>query len=209
MPTIDDLEQEISTLNDQIDGLKDQMKLRTEETEEELLKLSHQMRMGISQTNDNDELSDDMNALINSHLRDITAEQRPQMSSAGLEMYNKHFTNLTNHELHNIKKMKKLEQKIKPKTIMDESLGDIVDNCINFLTFSFENYNRKILESEEYFDKYEDLSFIDNIKTYSLATVLFIRDDRNIIYIGFILILFSIIIYFINNIITYDRQIKE
>ena len=33
MPTIDDLEQEISTLNDQIDGLKDQM-VRTEETEE-------------------------------------------------------------------------------------------------------------------------------------------------------------------------------
>ena len=124
-------------------------------------------------------------------------------------MYNKHFTNLTNHELHNIKKMKKLEQKIKPKTIMDEPLGVIVDNCINFLTFSFENYNRKILESEEYFDKYEDLSFIDKINIYSLSTVLFIRDDRNIIYIGFILILFSIIIYFINNIITYDRQIKE
>ena len=208
MPTTDDLEQEINTLNDLMDGLKSQMKLRTEETEEELLKLSHQMKMGVSQTND-DELSDDMNELINSHSRDITAEQRPQMSSAGLEMYNKHFTNLTNHELHNIKKMKEEEQKVIPKTIMDESLGDIVDNCINFLTFSFENYTRKILESEEYYNKYADLSFIDNLKIYSLATVLFIRDDRNVIYIGFILILFSIIIYFINNIITYDRKIKE
>ena len=209
MPTTDDLEQEINTLNDLMDGLKSQMKLRTEVTEEELLRLSHQMRMGVSQTNDSDEFSDDMNSLINSHLRDVTAEQRPQMSSAGLEMYNKHFTNLTNHELHNIKKMKEEERKVIPKTIMDESLGDIVDNCINFLTFSFENYTRKILESEGHYNKYEDLSLLDNLKIYSLATVLFIRDDRNIIYIGFILILFSIIIYFINNIITYDRKVTE
>ena len=36
------------------------------------------------------------------HLRDITAGQRPTNGSAGLEMYNKHFTNLTNHE-YNIK----------------------------------------------------------------------------------------------------------
>ena len=60
----------------------------------------------VSQTNDDDDVNDDMDELINSHLRDISAEQRPQMSSAGLSMYNKHFTELTNHELHQIKKMK-------------------------------------------------------------------------------------------------------
>ena len=152
MPTTDELEQEIRDLREELnntrDGLNQSLQLRTEETEEELLRLSHKLKMGVTQTNDSDEEIDDMDELINSHLRDITAEQRPQMSSAGLEMYNKHFTNLTNHELHQIKKMKKQNKDKKNKTIMDESLGKIMYKCINFLTYSFDDYTKKIYEAE-------------------------------------------------------------
>ena len=196
---IDRLQQEINTLKRTTDGLNQSFQLRTEETEEELLRLSHKLRMGVSQTNDDDDEDiDNMDELINSHLRDITAEQRPQMSSAGLEMYNKHFTNLTNHELHQIKKMKEKNKEKKSKTIMDESLGKIMYNCVNFLTFSFDNYTKKIYEAEILFDKYDDKSIFDIIQIYTTASILFIKDDENIIYVGIILIFFSIIIYFLN-----------
>jgi len=202
-PTLEELNQEIidlrQDLTDATQALDTSLQLRSEETEEELLKLSHQMRMGITQTGDDDE----MDVLINSHLRDITSEQRPQMSSAGLETYNKHFTNLTNHELHQIKKMNETtSDAITNRTIMDETMGDIVDNCINFLTYSFENYTKKIYESEELMNKYEERTMLENLQMYSMATLFFIRDDQNIIYIGFILILFSIIIYFTNIFIS-------
>ena len=202
MPTTDELEQEIRDLREELnntrDGLNQSLQLRTEETEEELLRLSHKLKMGVSQTNDSDEEIDDMDELINSHLRDITAEQRPQMSSAGLEMYNKHFTNLTNHELHQIKKMKEQNKDKKNKTIMDESLGKIMYKCINFLTYSFDDYTKKIYEAEVILDKYDNQSFTDLIQIYTTASVLFIKDEENILYIGIILIFFSIIIYFIN-----------
>ena len=59
MPTTDELEQEIidlkEELNNTINGLNQSLQLRSEETEEELLRLSHQMRMGVSQTNDSDD----------------------------------------------------------------------------------------------------------------------------------------------------------
>ena len=69
MPTTDELEQEIidlkEELNNTINGLNQSLQLRSEETEEELLRLSHQMRMGVSQTNDSDdEDTDNMNELI-------------------------------------------------------------------------------------------------------------------------------------------------
>ena len=202
MPTTDELEQEIRDLREELnntrDGLNQSLQLRTEETEEELLRLSHKLKMGVSQTNDSDEEIDDMDELINSHLRDITAEQRPQMSSSGLEMYNKHFTNLTNHELHQIKKMKEQNKEKKNKTIMDESLGKIMYKCINFLTYSFDDYTKKIYEAEVILDKYDNQSFTDLIQIYTTASVLFIKDEENILYIGIILIFFSIIIYFIN-----------
>ena len=202
MPTTDELEQEIRDLREELnntrDGLNQSLQLRTEETEEELLRLSHKLKMGVSQTNDSDEEIDDMDELINSHLRDITAEQRPQMSSAGLEMYNKHFTNLTNHELHQIKKMKKQNKDKKNKTIMDESLGKIMYKCINFLTYSFDDYTKKIYEAEIILDRYDNQSFTDLLQIYTTASVLFIKDEENILYIGIILIFFSIIIYFIN-----------
>lgn len=201
MPTTDELEQEISDLREELnntrDGLNQSLQLRTEETEEEILNLSHQMRMGVSPTDDDDDV-DNMDELINSHLRDITAEQRPQMSSAGLEMYNKHFTNLTNHELHAIKKMKEQNKEGKHKTIMDESLGKIMYKCVNFLTFSFDEYTKKVYEAEIIVDKYENQSVLDLLQIYTTASILFIKDEENILYIGIILIFFSIIIYFIN-----------
>ena len=67
------------------------MERRSSSLEEEILRLRQALQTQMSQ-------GDNMDILIDSHMRDITAENRPQMSGAGLEMNNKHFRDLSNHE---------------------------------------------------------------------------------------------------------------
>ena len=116
-------------------------------------------------------------------------------------MYNKHFTNLTNHELHLAKNLYTKDMRKESHTIMDENLGTILDKCINFVTYSIDDYNQKIDEAELIIDKYEDKSIFEIFKTHMLAISLFIRDKDNIIYIGIVMIFLSIIIYLSNIII--------
>ena len=142
---------------------------------------------------------DNMDILVNEHMRDITRETRPQMSSAGLSVNNKHFRDLSNHELHKIKKMHMKEHSVKPKTILDESLGDIMNKLVNFLTFSFEGYTKAVYEAEVMEDVYDDdKSIYQSIKVHLIAIILFMRDDQNILYIGILLIFISMIMYLMN-----------
>lgn len=128
-----------------------------------------------------------------------TIENRPQMTPAGLSDSNEHVSHLSNHELHQVKNIYEKDHRRKPITILDESLGDILDKTINFLVHSFENYTNKIYEAElmEDVQGYEK-GYYKIFKVHLIAMILFIRDDRNIIYIGFLMIFLSIIIYFIN-----------
>ena len=129
----------------------------------------------------------------------ITAENRPQMSSAGLSVNNKHFRDLSNHELHQIKKIYEKDHKEKPRTVLDENLGEIMDKCINFLTYSFDGYSKKYYEAEIMEDIYDgDKSTYEMIKVHLIAAILFIRDDSNILYIGIVLIFISMMMYLVN-----------
>ena len=142
---------------------------------------------------------DNLDILVDGHLRDITAEQRPQMSSAGLESNNKHFRDLSNHELHQIKKLHEKDHKQKPRTVLDESLGEIMNKCINFLTYSFDGYTKAYYQAEIMEDIYDDdKSLYESIKVHLIALTLFFRDDGNILYIGILLVFISIIIYLVN-----------
>lgn len=128
-----------------------------------------------------------------------TIENRPQLTPAGLSDSNEHISHLSNHELHQIKNIYEKDHRRKPITILDESLGDILDKTINFLVHSFENYTNKIYEAELMEDvQGYDKGYYKRFKVHLIAMILFIRDDRNIIYIGFLMIFLSIIIYFIN-----------
>lgn len=128
-----------------------------------------------------------------------TIENRPQLTPAGLSDSNEHVTHLSNHELHQVKNIYEKDHRRKPITILDESLGDILDKTINFLVHSYENYTNKIYEAElmEDVQGYEK-GYYKRFKVHLIAMILFIRDDRNIVYIGFLMIFLSIIIYFIN-----------
>ena len=111
--------------------------------------------------------------------------------------------NLSNHELHKVKDYLEKDHRQTQKTIMDESLGEILDSTINFLAKSSDGLDTKYHEASLLLNVYStDKTALTRLKVYITALALFIRDDKNAIYIGLILIFLSIIIYFI-NIITF------
>tara|TARA_B100000575_G_C23114338_1_gene644031 strand:+ start:1398 stop:1997 length:600 start_codon:yes stop_codon:yes gene_type:complete len=136
--------------------------------------------------------------------RDMSmAPDRPQLSSAAIKENNKHITHLSNHELHQINSMIEKDHKRPIKTILDEPMGDVLDKTIHFLTYSIDSFHQKIHEAELMEDIHgDDTGVWITLKKYLMAMILFFREDRNIIYIGFIMIFLSIIIYFTNIITT-------
>jgi hypothetical protein len=176
-------------------ALTDQLSSQNVDLNSQILELRQALQM---QMPHHDE-EDNMDILVNDHMRDITSENRPQMSSAGLEINNKHFRDLSNHELHKIKKLHEKDHSQKPRTVLDESLGEIMNKLVNFLTFSFDGYSKAVYEAEIMEDVYDDdKSMYQSIKVHIIATVLFMRDDQNILYIGILLVFFSMILYLMN-----------
>ena len=179
-----------------IESRNDDLRRQNEEFKSEILDIKQRLNINNSQDL-NDE--DNMDIIINSHMKDIESDNRLTRSISGLQTNKKHFRDLNNHELHQIKNIYERDHKIKPKTILDENLGDIMDKCINFITYSFDGYHTKYYEAETIIDVYDnDKTFFDIIKTHMITIILFIRDDQNIIYIGILLVFLSIIIYLIN-----------
>lgn len=177
--------------------VNDMIRLQNDKVESNLVRMRQSISGG--SINENDLQDDQMDQLLNVHMRDITRETRPQMSSAGLEEIATHSKDLSNHELHQIKKIHEKDHMIKSKTILDESLGDIMNKLVNFLTYSFDGYTKAYYEAEVMEDVYDnDKSTYQMIKVHLIAIVLFMRKDQNILYIGILLVLLSIIIYLVN-----------
>ena len=80
---------------------------------------------------------------------------------------------------------------------MDQSLGQIMDRTVNFLANSVDNMYQKYYEAE-LLDKTpkEDKGFTQSLKTYLIATILFVRDEENIIYLGILCIILANIMLF-------------
>ena len=188
---MDQIEKEISGVRDR----GDQEFSRLEERLMGRIKNLEQM----VQSNMINKRSDKDYNLVQPYDESGTIDNRPQLTPAGLSDSNEQITHLSNHELHQMKNIYEKDHRRKPITILDESLGDILDKTINFLVHSYENYTNKIYEAElmEDVQGYEK-GYYKRFKIHLIAMILFIRDDRNIVYIGFLMIFFSIIIYFIN-----------
>jgi len=177
--------------------LNAQMGAKNLEIDDELNRIRQSLHMENSPVQKG--VEDGTDIILNQHMRDITRETRPQMSSAGLEINNKHFKDLSNHELHQIKKIHEKDHSLKPKTILDESLGDIMNKLVNFLTFSFDGYTKAYYAAEVMEDVYDDeKSMYQSVKVHLIAIILFMREDQNILYIGILLIFISMIMYLMN-----------
>ena len=91
------------------------------------------------------------------------------------------------------------DHSVKSKTILDESLGDIMNKLVNFLTFSFDGYTKAVYDAEVMEDVYDDdKSIYQNIKVHLIAIILFMREDQNILYIGILLVFISMVMYLMN-----------
>ena len=183
-------------LRDSQDSLEETIRRQNERINTDMVELRQALNVQYPH-HDTDE--DNMDILVSGHLRDVSREPRPQMSGAGLASSNKHFRDLTNHELHKIKKIHEEDHKQKPRTVLDEPLGEIMNKCVNFLTYSFDGYTKKLYEAELMEDIHdEDKSTYESIKIHLIAMMLFFRDDENVLYIGILLVFLSIIIYLVN-----------
>ena len=177
-----DLKEEITT----------ELRLRNDELSAQILELRQSMQSG------NDTVATD-NTLLDPSMRDSVEQVNPRIAGAGHEINNNHFRDLSNHELHQIKKIHDKDHSKQKVTILDEKLGDIMDKCINFLLYSFEGYSKKYYEAEIMEDVFgSENSNYEIIKINLIASVLFIKEDENILYIGILLVFFSMIIYLLN-----------
>ena len=87
----------------------------------------------------------------------------------------------------------------KRATILDRSLGDVLEGTVNFFSNSFNSYADKFLEAK--FSKLlfqTDNEYLNKIQIHLIAISLFIRDDENVIYLGIIMIIISFLLCFIN-----------
>lgn len=126
----------------------------------------------------------------------IGRDNRPQVSQPVIDRFNKH---LTNSEIAYINRIYHQDNDIKKETIMDLKLSEIMNNTANFFDEFLHEYTNKIYDTKlSYSDKNNDGDIIENIKIYIIAFVRYVTESDNIIYLGIILIIISIILYFLS-----------
>ena len=141
----------------------------------------------------------DLDLLITNKL----IENRPQISNNNLR--EPLLKEIKKKEKNEEIKLIKTEKEKNKNTILDEKLGDILENTSLTVANFWDNYKIKMLESkyelennninfkEENKDK---ISHILNIHITGLFN--YLRDDNNIIYLGIFLIFISVLIYIFN-----------
>ena len=121
-------------------------------------------------------------------------DNRPQISGT-IDKFNKH---LTNSEISYINKIYHQDNKKQTKTIFDMNLGEIMENTSNFFNNFLMEYTNKIYDTELYYTDDTNEGPLESLKIYIIAFVRYINESDNIIYFGIILILISLILYFLN-----------
>ena len=133
----------------------------------------------------------------------VGSDNRPQVSQM-VDRFNKH---LTNSEIAYINRIYHQDNDVKKETIMDLKLGEIMNNTSNFFNDFFQEYSNKIYDTQLSYSsstKSKD-DVVENLKIYIIAFVRYVTESDNIIYFGIILIIISIILYFVSIINSKDE----
>tara|TARA_B100000212_G_C27339561_1_gene518519 strand:+ start:775 stop:1212 length:438 start_codon:yes stop_codon:yes gene_type:complete len=126
----------------------------------------------------------------------VGSDNRPQVSQT-VERFNKH---LTNSEIAYINRIYHTNNDIKRETIMDLKLSEIMNNTANFFNDFLNEYSNKIYDTQLVYSsthKSKD-DVVENLRIYIIAFVRYVTESDNIIYFGIILIIISIILYFVS-----------
>ena len=106
---------------------------------------------------------------------------------------------LNAHEFNKVSRIMEIENKQKNLTILDMPFGRVIDNTVNFFGNSVDLYYAKLIEAEVTQGFYDtDNSILQKLQKHLIAITLFIRDEDNVIYLGFIMIILSVLICFFN-----------
>lgn len=94
--------------------------------------------------------------------------------------------------------IRKYEQK-NNDTVLDLTINEIIDNTVDLTANFMDEYSLKMKEVNLEFDLYEEEDTLyTNLKKYVIAFLLYLGDKDNIIYVGVLLVVLSIILYFFN-----------
>ena len=116
-------------------------------------------------------------------------------------------TALNSHELSKMNRIIDEHHDKKQDTILDKPFGEVINNTVNFFGNSFDTYQTKLIEAQFtrklYDTEHENLN---TIQKHLIAISLFIRDEDNVIYLGIIMIILSVLICFFNISRTYGHS---
>lgn len=165
---------------------------KVQELEDKVKSLENKIQSMSLQSEDNNPTGELLDQEVNSEGRLLNKDNN-------IKAMNEYLQDLTLHEYQKVNNILEKDHRQNKETFMDESLDSIMNNTVNFLSNSVENMYQKYHEAETLQDKSsETMNYIEKSKLYLLAFVLFVRDDKNVIYLGIICIILSIIIYFFN-----------
>ena len=127
---------------------------------------------------------------------------RPQEGRS--EIIGASIDNLNSHELNKMNRIIDEEYNKDQPTILDKPFGEVINNTVNFFGNSFDIYHTKLMEAEFTRKLYNtDHTYLNHLQKHLIAISLFIRDEDNIIYMGIIMIILSVLICFFNISRTY------
>ena len=118
---------------------------------------------------------------------------RPQEGRS--EIIGESINNLNSHELNKMNRIIDEETNKYQPTILDKPLGEVINNTVNFFGNSFDIYHTKLMEAQFSRKLYNtEHGYLNTLQTHLIAIYLFIRDEDNVIYMGIIMIILSVLI---------------
>ena len=130
---------------------------------------------------------------------------RPQEGRS--EIIGESINNLNSHELNKMNRIINEETNKYQPTILDKPLGEVINNTVNFFGNSFDIYHTKLMEAQFSRKLYNtEHGYLNTLQTHLIAIYLFIRDEDNVIYMGIIMIILSVLICFFNISRTYEHS---
>ena len=123
------------------------------------------------------------------------------------EIINSSLDSLNTSELNKINRIIDRENNKKEETMLDKPFGEVINNTVNFFGNSFDAYQTKLIEAEFTRNLYDtEHPYLDKLQKHLIAIALFIRDEDNVIYLGIIMIILSVLICFFNISRTYGHS---
>ena len=130
---------------------------------------------------------------------------RPQEGRNEIQSYS--MQSLNTHELNKMDTILDEHYNKKQTTILEKPFGEVINNTVNFFGNSINSYSTKLLEAEFTQKLYDtEYTYLNALQKHIIAIALFIRDDENIIYLGIIMIILSVLICFFNISRTYEHS---